>query len=77
MSSLCAALYKWETVVLTRRLHQLSQHRHFVESDGKLQGVATLSEHFPGISPYISENGRGEWCIVGQRCVNAKRVKSI
>lgn len=64
-------------MVLTRRLAWLSQHRQFVESDGKLHGVVTLSEQFPGISPYISENGRGERCIVGQRCVDANRVKSF
>lgn len=40
------------------RLRQLSHHMQFVvESDGKLHGVANLSEQFPGISPYISENG--------------------
>lgn len=37
-----------------------------VESDGKLHGVANLSEQFPGISPYISENGvGGMWVMCG------------
>lgn len=46
-----------KTAARTRRLPRLSQHRQFVESDGKLHRVTTLPEQFPGISPYVSEMG--------------------
>lgn len=76
LSLLCPTVNKWKTVVSARKLPPPSQHRQFVESETKLHGVMALSTRFPGISPYISENGRGGE-VVGQRCVDAKVVKSI
>lgn len=43
-------LYKQTAALVTRRPPRLSQCRQFVESEEKLHGVVTLSEHFLGIS---------------------------
>lgn len=67
----CATLWMWKQPC------RLSQHRQFVESNGKLHEVATLPEHFPGVSPYIGENEKGGWHSAGQMCVDAKGVKCI
>lgn len=45
---------------LGKQQRWLAQHKQFVESNRKLHEVATLSEHFPGISPYPRENERGK-----------------
>lgn len=74
---LSATLCTWKTVLLTRRLQQLSQHMQFVvESDEKLHGVTNLSAQFPGISPYISENG-GLGYVWVSGVLMPKGVKSI
>lgn len=45
---------------LGKQQRWLAQHKQFVESNRKLHEVATLSEHFPGISPYPRVNERGK-----------------
>lgn len=45
---------------LGKQQRWLAQHKQFVESNRKLHEVATLSEHFPGISPYPREKERGK-----------------
>ena len=48
-----------QAAVLANGLSHLSQHPPFVDSDRKLHKVTTLSERFPGISPYVSVMVRG------------------